>query len=209
MRTHRWTSTLIVALLMLGSAESRATPGQVTIDGVPVEAIWYVQEFDLHFRTGQRYHSCSSLHEKISGILTAVGAGSVVVKLSCSKGQLTNETFARVAAASPVSASAENIAAATTFDSRQSLVARVRDEQLPTAEDIQRFPAEWRKVSLTKLGSLGLGAGDCELLEGLNDQIFPHLSIRVVRKQLRCGSTALFNPARPVLVVEALMRRTA
>jgi len=186
---------------------SHATAGQA-VDGVPTDAIWRVQEFDLHIRTAQRYHSCSSLHQKISGIMNAVGAGSVVVRMSCSRDQLTNEAFAKVAAAAPFAASAENIELATTYDARQQLAARVREVQLPKAEDIQRFPAEWRTVSLTRVPSLHLGPGDCELLQGMNEQIFSRLSIRVVRKQLMC-SQSLIAPARPMLVVEALVPRQA
>jgi hypothetical protein len=211
MRSYRWTSILAIAVCLLGTAPTGASSGQANattnVIGAPLDAIWRIQEFDFHFRTSQRYHSCASLHQKISGILTAVGAGSVIVKLSCSKDQLTNDAYARVAAAAPVSASPANIEAATTFDSRQALLARLREVQLPKAEDITRFPAEWRTVSLTRMAALHLGPSDCELLEGMNEQIFPHLSIRVVRKRLSCGSPAVLSPARPVLVVEALIRR--
>ena len=200
-------------MLIAAAAVFSATPASATavqaIDGIPTNAIWRIQEFDLHIRTPQRYHSCSSLHQKISGILAAVGAGSVVVKLSCSKDQLTNEAFARVAAATPIDATPENIQAVTTFDARQQLTARVREVRLPTPEDIEHFPAEWRKVSLTRVPSLHLGAGDCELLQGMHDQIFPRLSIRVLSKRLACDSQSLFSPARPMLVVEALVRREA
>jgi hypothetical protein len=209
MSSYRWASILAAAVGLSGPASSSATAGHTDVTGAPLDAIWQMQEFDLHIRTMQRYHSCSSLHEKISGILAAVGAGSVVVKMSCSKDQLTNEAFARVATAAPVNASPENIEAATTFDSRQTLLARLRDIPLPTAQDIQRFPAEWRTVSLTRVSELRLGPADCELLRGMNEQIFPRLSIRVVRKQLSCNSQAVFSPARPVLVVEALVRREA
>lgn len=209
MSSYRWASILAIAAGLSGPASSSATAGHADVSGAPLDAIWQVQEFDFHIRTMQRYHSCSSLHQKISGILEAVGAGSVVVKMSCSKDQLTNEAFARVATAAPVNASPENIEAATTFDARQELVARLRDVQLPSAQDIQRFPAEWRTVSLTRIGMLRLGPADCELLRGMNEQIFPRLSIRVVRQQLSCNSQAVFSPARPVLVVEALVRREA
>jgi len=209
MRTNRWISILAAAVCIVSATPSGATSGQLGPDGAPVDAIWRVQEFDLHLRTADRYHSCSSLHEKITGILTAVGAGSVVVALSCRNDQLTNEAFARVAAAAPVIASAENIEAATSFDSRQALVAKIRAVRLPSANDLERFPAEWRTVSIARVPSLHLGAADCELLQGMNEQIFPRLAIRVVRKRLSCDSQAIFAPSRPVLVVEALMRREA
>jgi hypothetical protein len=207
MRLSAWTPILAIAVCLLGSAPSRATSGQSNVTGAPLDAIWRIQEFDLHIRTAQRYHSCTSLREKISGILTAVGATSVVVQMSCGRDQLTNETFAKVATATPVDATQENIMAATTFDARQALIARLREQRLPTAVDLERFSAEWRTVSLHRVPDLHLSNGDCELLQGLNEQVFPRLAIRVVRKRLQCDSQALFSPSRPVLVVEALMRR--
>ena len=209
MRSYRWTSILAIAVGLSGPVPSVATAGQAGVTGAPLDAIWRVQAFDFHFRAADTYHSCSSLHDKISGILTAVGASGVIVQLSCGNGQLTNEAFARVVASAPMDASPENIAAATTYDSRQELLARVRDIRLPTAQDIERFPAEWRTVSLTRVGGVLLGAADCELLRELNEQIFPQLSIRVVRKRLSCSSQGVFNSSRPVLVVEALVRRDA
>ena len=212
MRSSAWTPILAIAVCLLGIAPSSAKTGQSnvvgeTVTGVPLDAIWRIQEFDLHIRTAQRYHSCTSLRDKISGILTAVGATTVVIQMSCGRDQLTNDAIAKVATATPVDANPQNIAAATTFDTRQALIARLREERLPTAVDIEHFTAEWRTVSLHRVPDLHLGPGDCEILEGLNEQIFPQLSIRVVRKRLQCDSQALFSPTRPVLVVEALMRR--
>lgn len=207
MRSSAWTPILAIAVFLLGATPSSATSGQPAVIGVPMDAIWRIQEFDLHIRSAQRYHSCTTLREKISGILEAVGATTVVIQMSCGRDQLTNETFAKVAAATPVDASPENITAATTFDTRQALVARLREQRLPTAVDLERFSAEWRTVSLHRIPDLHLSNGDCELLEGLNEQIFPRLAIRVVRKRLQCDSQALFSPTRPVLVVEALVRR--
>jgi len=209
MSSYRWASILAIAVGLSGPASSGATAGQVGGAGIPLDAIWQVQEFDLHIRTQQFYHSCSSLHQKISGILEAVGAGTVIVTMSCNKDQLTNEAFARVATAAPVHASQENIEAATTYDSRQELLARLREVQLPSAQDIARFPAEWRTVSLTRVPTLHLGPADCELLRGMNEQIFPRLSIRVVRQRLRCNTLPGSTGGHPLLVVEALVRREA
>jgi hypothetical protein len=199
-----------IALCALSSFFASLTaPVQAAPAGAPVEALWRLQEFDFHFRAARgHYHSCSSLHSKISGILEAVGAGSVVVKLGCNARDLTDATFARVAAAVPQEATLENIRAATTFDSRQQLTARVNQIELPTQSSVPRFSAEWREVSIAKIPGLHLGPGDCDLLDDLNDQIFPHLSIRVVRERLRCGSSNI-RSTPPILVVEALMRRTA
>ena len=77
MSSYRWASILAVAVALSGPASSGATAGQSGVTGAeptgaPLDAIWQIQEFDFHIRTLQRYHSCSSLHQKISGILEAV-----------------------------------------------------------------------------------------------------------------------------------------
>lgn len=208
MSSRRWVSVLAIAVAFSGPLSSDASAGRSDVAGAPLDAIWRVQEFDLHIRTAERYHSCSSLHEKISGIMNAVGAARVVVRMSCNMDQLTNEAHARVATAAPVHATPENIEAATTFDTRQELIARLRDVELPSVRGLERFPAEWREVSLTTVAALHLGPGDCELLRGMNEQIFPHLAIRVVRKRLSCYAP-MSTPPRPLLVVEALVRREA
>jgi hypothetical protein len=165
-----------------------------------------LQEFSFHLNTTRRYYSCSNLHSKITAILEAVGASDVAVELSCSG--LTSNASARIAALSPVPATAENVQAATTHDSQTTLVARLRRSTLPTAETIQRFPAEWRSVSLMRTRGLQLEAQDCDLLQDISEQILPRLSVRIVKERLSCDLMSV-KTARPTLVVEALMRRTA
>jgi len=204
MQRHRPCS--IVAFAACLSCALPASAARVETENEVADAIWRVQEFDFHFRTSGRYHSCTSLHSKITAILREIGAGEVVVQLACAPNSLTNNTFARVATATPVQASTQNIEAATTYDSRQQLTARLRQIQLPSAADIDRFPAQWREVTLSNNRRLQLGRHDCDLLQDLTRQILPHLSVRIVRKRLNCGSPTL-DPANPVLVVSALVKR--
>jgi hypothetical protein len=204
---HHPRSRLLVVgfAALLGCACARsATHNETT--AMPTEAVWRVQQFDFYYRAADgHYHSCSSLHEKISGIMEAIGAGSVIVQIACNPNGLVDQTVARVATVMPVQATAASIAEATTFDTEQQLVARLRQIQLPTPATIERFPAEWREVALTSIRGVRLGPEDCDLLHDLHDQILPHLpSVRVVRKKFSCAI-----PARPVLVVETLMRRAA
>lgn len=209
---HQCLRPLVFALAsLLGctcawSATSRAA----VTSGVPTEAIWRIQEFEFHFSAARgRYHTCESLQTKITGIMEAIGAGSVIVNIACSPNSLVERVFARIAAATPVQATPENIQAATTFDTEQQMVARLRQTPLPTPETLERFPAEWREVRITKVQGVPLGPADCDLLHDLNEQILPHLtSVRVVRKSLSCPSTGI-QTSRPILVVEALMRREA
>jgi hypothetical protein len=105
-------------------------------------------------------------------------------------------------------ATPENVQAATTFATEDELVARLRETQLPTAATIERFPAEWREIPVTKIDGVRIGPQDCELLEDLHKQVLPHIaSIRVVRAKFSCGSSEL-RASRPILIVEALVRRT-
>lgn len=208
MRHYRFRLLVVVFASLIGST-SAATAREVP-SGTQFEAIWHIQEFDFYYH-GVRghYHSCSSLRSKISGIMEAMGAESVVVRIACSRDALVDSTVARVATAMPVQATPENIVAATTFDTHQEMIARLRQTQLPTAGTIERFPAEWRRVAITSVGGARLGPEDCELLHDLHEQILPHLtSVRVLRKSFACGSPNL-RPMRPILIVEALMRRDA
>ena len=211
MHLRRFRFFVCVFACLLGPLASGGTSREAMPSGVPTEAIWQIQHFDLYFRaTRGRFHSCSSLHEKITGIMEAIGAGVVVVDISCGAGSLVGDTFARIATALPVAATSDNIRNATTFQTEDQLIARLRQTELPTAETIERFPAEWETVSLMSVRGLRLGPEDCELLQDMQQQVFPHVSsVRVVRKRLFCGSTMQMHPPRPVLVVEALRRRDA
>jgi hypothetical protein len=209
MRHRRLISIVLGSACLLLGLPSVAKPVGEPDTGVPLDAIWRLQEFNFQFRAARgHFHSCSSLQSKISTIMEAIGAGSVIVKLGCNPRELTDNTFATVAAAMPQEATPENVRAATTFDSRQELVARMRQINLPTENDIVRFQAEWRTVSIMAIRGIHLGAEDCSLLEDLSDQIFPHLSVRVVRQRFNCGD-AMVRPARPIFVVQALVPREA
>lgn len=195
-RRHRGFAWVIAGLL--GAMQANARVDEFT------EAIWKVQQIDLRMRTGDSYYSCASLQSKIAAILNAVGAAKVVVNVSC-QGAPTNYVWASVATTTPVPATPANVRAATTYDGRAQLIARLREATLPTANDVEVFPARWRKVSVVSIRRIGIGPGDCDLLRGLSEQIFPHLELRVVRKNFNCGQQII----RPILVVEALMQSEA
>ena len=211
MRHLRFRLLIVGFSAVLGSAAAwSATTRDAVPSGDPTEAIWKIQEFDFYYRAARgRYHSCASLHSKISGIMEAMGAGSVIVNIACSRDSLVDSTVARVSTAMPVHASPENIETATRFNTEQQMVARLRQVPLPTASTLERFPAEWRRVAITTIHGVRLGPEDCDLLQDLHQQILPHLtSVRVVRKSFACGDSYL-RAARPILIVEALVRREA
>jgi hypothetical protein len=79
----------------------------------------------------------------------------------------------------------------------------VRNGRLDRAEELPRFPATWKTVSM-KDQPLKLGPSDCELVEQLRRDVFPRMSIRVERDRLRC-SVAFGNLGQPQLRVAALV----
>jgi hypothetical protein len=83
------------------------------------------------------------------------------------------------------------------------LVARLRSVQLPSANDLPRFTAERRTITLTRDRRLRLDSGDCDLLTGVRDQLLPQLGISLTESGFRCysGGTRL----RPMFQVSALV----
>ena len=162
-----------------------------TSPDTPVAAIWQIQRIDFVYNSTTVRYSCGNLQRRIAAILQAVGANaSMGVELGCSSGELVRYANVHLTLAMPVEATEENVRAATSFGTRDELVARLHQSQLPTANDIVRFPASWHTVALTRSPPLSLGPGDCDLLRAMRDDVFPHLRVRVVSSGLRCGGGA-------------------
>jgi hypothetical protein len=169
--------------------------------GTRVEAIWRVQSFDFH-HSSTVAHSCGALRRKIVRILEAIGADETPsVSIECGNG-LLRTALVHITLASPVAATPESVRLATSFDGRAELTARMRKLALPTPAEMERFPAQWRRVSLARHGSLRLDASDCDLVRGMAKQIFPKLAARVERKPV-----CIDGVTRPIpLEVVALLR---
>jgi hypothetical protein len=183
------------ALLLIGAA-AQAAPDYVT-------AIWKVQSLDFAYHGTTTAYSCSTLQRRMETILRTLGARDT---LSVVMQRCTDQADAhmRITLASPVEASEANIQAATEHNSTDALIARVRNESLPSAVTIERFPAVWKTVSMSRDQELKLESGDCELVKQLRRDVFPRLAIRIVRDNLRC-STAFPNLGQPQLTVAALV----
>ena len=193
----------ICSLAVAGPTLATVEPGE---PADPITAIWKIQRVEFNYRSSSTYYSCEGLRHKITAIMNAVGARqSVNVDIRCAPGGLTNNTLLLITLATPVEATPENVTAATSFSTETQLAARLKKVQLPTANDIDRFPAEWRTVQLNRNQRLNLEAGDCELLDGLIRQVFPNVSVRVVKQRLNC-SHGSGSRLRPVLHVAALVR---
>jgi hypothetical protein len=162
-----------------------------------VDAVWKVQSLSFAYSGYATAYSCDSLREKVRDILQVLGARETlrVRSLGCTDMEITLE--------SPVEATPENVRALTTYDSTQQLVARVRNERLDRAEELPRFPATWKTVSMRDK-PLELGPSDCELVEQLRREVLPRMSIRMERDRLQC-SAAFGSLGQPQLRVAALV----
>ena len=205
MRDRTRVTLIFAALACLASAHAaHANTGIDPLGGSDVTAIWRAQHIDFRYSSFKIAYSCDALQNKMTAILRAVGVrNDARMEVRCSRGAI-GSARAQITLASPVEATAENVAAATTFDGRTELVAHVRKTQLPTATDIERFSATWRTVSLWRDPQLRLTADDCELVRGMHDQIFPKLSIRVTKGRLHCSP--LGTSLKPTFEVAALVQ---
>jgi len=171
-----------------------------------VDAIWRVQLVEFTYNSTDVYYSCESLQSKVAAILQAVGAYERIrVDMHCAGDRFANHAYGRVTMAIPAEATPENVRAATTYDSRDVLIARLRKLNLPSANDIDRFPAQWQSVSLTRHARLRLDASDCDLLLALRRQVLPAMPVRIEKERLHC-SLGASTRVRPTLDVVALMR---
>jgi hypothetical protein len=116
--------------------------------------------------------------------------------------RLSSRISAQIALAAPAIANERNIQDATTFDAQRQLVAKVNDEDLPSASSIQMFPAVWAPISLSDGVDTWLVASDCELLKQLSNQVFPKLGIEVTHSRLVCSASVT---SKPLVEVRALV----
>lgn len=184
-----------IALLFI----STATPAAP--DYIP--AVWRQQSLEFAYQGTATAYSCNTLQRRLEAILRSVGArdGISIVMQRCTD---QAEAYMQITLESPVEATEANIAAVTQHTSTDELVARVRNESLATPENIERFPAKWKTVSMSRDKTLKLDSGDCELVKQLRRDVFPRMSIRVVHDNLRC-SVAFGSLGQPQLSVAALV----
>ena len=189
----------VAVLLLSGSvAHAESQP-----DTAVVEAVWKPQRINFVYRGYSTLYSCSGLQAKLEKILTTVGArGGIELRAYSCDDELSTARF-QIVLASPVEATQENVAALTTYDAHEELVARVRGERLASAEDLPRFPAVWKTISFARSREMRLEPGDCELVLQLRRHILPRMSVQIVNDRVRCSEFG--NIGRPQLTVSALV----
>lgn len=183
-------------VLLFASAVALASPDYV-------RAVWRQQSLEFAYYGTTTAYSCSTLQRRLEAILRSVGArdGISVVMQRCTD---QAEAHVQITLESPVEATEANIAAVTEHNSTDELAAKVRKVTLPTAETIERFPAEWKTISMSRDKALDLDSGDCELVKQLRRDVFPRMAIRIVHDNLRC-SVAFGSLGQPQLTVAALV----
>ena len=170
-----------------------------------VQAVWKPQTLDFHYQSFTTFYSCTSLAEKVRRILIELGSNPQTrVRVSgCESGsEIARMPLVRITTSVPVEATPEALADLEKTRPVRELAARVRNDRAKGIELDQQFPAQWKRVSLSR-GSLGLSPGDCELVEQIERKLLPKLSVRVVMSNTRCtpNQTSL---GQPRLEVEAL-----
>ncbi len=194
----------ILALSLFGTVNDIRAEQTEASHSRYVQAIWHLQQLQLHFHSFHNRYACDALEHKITHILKAVGARSdVAVSAGCMRGQFLSGAQVNIDVASPVAATADNIDRATTFNARERLVGRVRKTALPTPADLERFGASWENVSLTRDRQLHLTTADCELIAALNKQVFPQMAVQLNTRSFSCPSVA--TRVRPRVEVAALL----
>jgi hypothetical protein len=195
--------SVLVASLAFDDARAR-----VADRSQPVESVWRPQKLAFQFRADAIMFSCSALRKKVERILLKVGARAetLVNKFDCS--ELSHIVRVELLLQSPVEATEANVRRITDFTSHEQLIARVRGDKLPTAEDLERFPAVWTEVSLGRGSKVGLNRSDCALMEQLRTYVLPRLSVQIVKDDPYCSS-AFVRGATPEMRVMALVQGSA
>src|SRR5688572_21242333 len=142
-------SALATLVVTLGT--STASGSSNLSSTAAVDAIWRQHHLAFDFHSFNVRYSCEGLQHKLSSILQAMGAHrDVEMNINCASGSLITSAQFMVSFKMPVAATEANVRAATTYTTEQQLVARLRSTQLPSANDLPCFSAEWRSISLAR-----------------------------------------------------------
>ena len=169
-----------------------------------VQAVWKVQSLSFAYSGYATVYSCDALRDKVRAILQILGARNTMRIQSWGCTDMVTHGRMDITLESPVEATPENVRSLTTYNSTDQLLAHVRNEQLVSAEDVHRFPAAWKSISMSRDRQLKLGPADCELVDQLSRDVLPRMAIRVEHDRLRC-SAVFGNIGQPQLRVAALV----
>jgi hypothetical protein len=170
-------------------------------DSVP--ATWKVQEIRYSYVGFTTAYNCDAAEDKLKEILLALGAhpGTQVRATGCNMNRPSRNFFVTITSATPVPATDAIAVPAKGEKSRQELLERLGNKN-PISSD--QFPATWKSVDLSNDRKLNLRPGDCELMEGLRDNVLPKLSVKIESNRVQCTPRQL-SISTPELKVSALV----
>jgi hypothetical protein len=191
------TLAILCTLLPLGllAAEGDATQ--------PIQSTWKVQEIRYSYFGFTTQYSCDAAEQKLKSILTALGAHPATsVKASgCTLNQPSRDFFVTITTATPIPVS--DLPTPTSNEAaRADLIKRLGVKSEFAEEE---FPATWKTVDLSRDRKLRLEPGDCELMEGLRDNVLPKLTVKVEADDVNCTPKQV-SITTPALKVSALVR---
>lgn len=197
--TNLASRSLFIAALcggMLLPLASRAAEGSA-----PVQATWKTQEIRYSYTGFTTAYDCDAAEDRIKAILRAVGAHEQtrVSAQGCMVSRPSRNFFVTITTASPVPLA--DAPKAETNPSRDELLKRLGVAPVKLDET---FPAEWKRVELSRDRKLDLEPGDCELMQGLRDHVLPKLSVKIVTDRVDCIPRQLTSQT-PELTVSALV----
>jgi hypothetical protein len=153
---------------MLSAALLGAMGVAIAEDTTPVAAVgqWQRHEYDFHYMGFTSRYSCDGLSDTLKRVLVASGARAdvVVTPGACAMGMGRPDRFA----------------SARIVFSTLSPTANA-----PAAEGA--IQGVWKPVVIESRQPLGLGNGDCELIEQFRDRVLiPMMPIRGLKEQITC-----------------------
>lgn len=205
-RARPWSALMGLALIFsLPAVAAFAAEG--TEGGAPaadpVQAIWKHQEISFYFQSFTTFYSCTGLEGKLERIMRELGVhADVRVRSADCPSSVARMPRVVMRVVGPVEATPESLAERDKNKSVRELVERVKGKSDRRFDSLDQFPAQWRRVSLTR-GRLDLQPGDCELIEEIQKKVLPKLAVRVVDDDLQCSPNQL-TLGQPRLEVDAL-----
>jgi len=172
-----------------------------TGDSVP--SAWKVQEIRYTYVGFTTAYNCDAAADKLKQILLTLGAHpSTKVRASgCNLNRPSRNFFVTITTASPAPASDAAPVPVSGEKTRQELLERLGTKN-PIGTD--QFPATWKSIDLSRDRRLDLRPGDCELMEGLRDNVLPKLAIKVESDRVQCSPRQV-SISTPELKVSALV----
>lgn len=200
--------TLLIGMPGAFAEETSSPPDASATPAGPetVQAIWKHQEIAFYFQSFTTFYSCTGLEGKLERVMRALGVHAKVrVRSADCPSSVARMPRVVMKVASPVAATPEALAERDKNKSVRELTERVKGKGKSTnpLDSLEEFPAQWRKVSLTR-GRLALEPGDCELIEELQRKVLPKLAVRITDDDLQCSPNQL-TLGQPRLQVEALI----